>query len=302
MRPAHDRPGGLSAGPRHGRRPRSPGTWRTPRGPAPWPRPAWRVATSRSPTAASSHAARLGAHERRGVLASNATLPGLNSSQGTYFRDRRNGHRNGDPVSTGVAKGRLGHGRHQQPADLVATHLRQRHPQVQVMVKKTSLRRAQAPFKLPRHDGRHLLSETFIRGERQRIQDEGTAAPAPRLYGITTETTSRETKRAELAQRAVSEEQSDRARKQLSSGSADGDNVIAPDATLTQVDHGQSSGCTSGTRRVHLSPSPSGSAQRHRLRTCSTTTRASRAGARRQAQRNSCTSRGKADPRQPSPR
>lgn len=192
------------------------------------------------------------------ALFTNATLPGLNASQGTYSVMVRNDTRNGDPVITGVAKEASVTADTNNRLILVATgNFGNATRQVQVMVRKTALPPTPGALNFPGNDANTAFTADAFEVNGNDFKQDGTAGTCAASYGITTATTTNET----LVQSSLTTAQKDnvKGKKQVSSGNTYGDNVIAPDASLTQASIATFLKDVSRTADVSLySPSPGG--------------------------------------------
>ena len=192
------------------------------------------------------------------ALITNATLPGLNSSQGTYSVLLRNDTKAGDPLITGVAAEASKTVDANNRLIMVATGtFGNATRQVQVMVRKTPLPSVPGALNFPGNDADTYFQNDYFEVNGNDFKTDGTAGTCSSVYGITTATSTRETN----VQNSLSSVQKDNVmgKKQVSSGAASGDNVIAPDTTLTQASITTFLKDISRTADVSLySPSPSG--------------------------------------------
>src|SRR5262249_17522919 len=175
--------------------------------------------------------------DRSGVvaLASNAKLPGLTAAQGgSYSVIIRNDTRTGDPQITGVAVEASTTVDANNRLIMVATGtFGNAVRQIQVMVKKTPLPPIPGALNFPGNDADTYFQNDSFEASGNDYKTDGTAGTCSSVYGITTATSTRET----TVQNSLSSQQKDNVtgKKQVTSGSANGDNVIAPDTTLTQA-------------------------------------------------------------------
>jgi Tfp pilus assembly protein PilX len=168
------------------------------------------------------------------ALATNATLPGLTAAHGTYSVLVRNDYRNGDNLITGVAKEASATADTNNRLILVATGTAGNATRtVQVMVKRTSLPPSPAALSFPGNDANTYFSADDFEVNGNDTNVNGTAGSCAAVYGISTVGTSNET----VVQNSLSSAQKNnvKGKKQVTSGQAYGDNVIAPDATLTSA-------------------------------------------------------------------
>ena len=171
----------------------------------------------------------------------------------------RNDTRNGDPVITGVAKEASVTVDANNRLILRATGtFGNATRQVQVMVRKTALPPTPGALNFPGNDANTYFHRGLLRGERQRLQADGTAGTC---CGRCTGSRRRPPPDETLVQNSLTAAQKDnvKGKKQVSSGNTNGDNVIAPDATLTQASIATFLKDVSRTADVSLySPSPGG--------------------------------------------
>jgi hypothetical protein len=168
------------------------------------------------------------------AMFTNAALPGVGSSAGTYSVIVRNDTRNGDPVITGVAKEASVTVDTNNRLIMVATGtFGNATRQVQVMVKRASLPPVPGALNFPGNDANTSFTDDNFEVSGNDFKTDGTAGTCASVYGITTGTTTNET----LVQNSLTSAQKDnvKGKKQVSSGNAYGDNVIAQEATLTQA-------------------------------------------------------------------
>jgi Tfp pilus assembly protein PilX len=167
-------------------------------------------------------------------LATNATLPGLTSAYGTYTVRVRNDYRNGDNLITGVTKEATATADANNRLILVATAtVGNATRTVQVMVRRTTLPAITGALMFPGNDANTYFSGTAFEVKGTDTNTDGTAGGCAAVYGISTANSSNET----IVQNSLSSSQKSKVtgKKQSSSGTTYGDNVIAPDATLTQA-------------------------------------------------------------------
>jgi Tfp pilus assembly protein PilX len=193
------------------------------------------------------------------ALATNATLPGLTAAQGgTYTVTVRNDTRTTDPVITGVAKETSITVDANNRLIMVATGtFGNATRQVQVMVKKAALPPTPGALNFPGNDANTSFTDDAFEVNGNDFKMDGTNGTCAANYGITTATTSNET----IVQNSLTSAQKDnvKGKKQVSSGAANGDNVIAPDSALTQASITTFLKDASRNADVSLySPSPSG--------------------------------------------
>jgi Tfp pilus assembly protein PilX len=205
------------------------------------------------------------------ALATNATLPGLTAAQGgSYSVIIRNDTKTGDPQITGVAAEASTTVDANNRLIMVATGtFGNAVRQIQVMVKKTPLPPIPGALNFPGNDADTYFQNDYFEVSGNDFKTDGTAGTCSSVYGITTATATRET----TVQNSLSSVQKDNVtgKKQVSSGTANGDNVIAPDSTLTQASI--QSFVKDVTRSADISlfsPSPSGLSYSDIGSTCST--------------------------------
>jgi Tfp pilus assembly protein PilX len=166
------------------------------------------------------------------ALATNAALPGLTAAAGTYTVLVRNDYRNGDNLITGVAKEASATADTNNRLILVATgNAGKATRTIQVMVRRTTVPPVTGALMFPGNDANTYFSGNSFTVSGADTNLDGTAGGCASVYGIATATSSSET----IVQNSLSTAQKDNVlgKKQSSSGSTYGDNVIAPDATLT---------------------------------------------------------------------
>jgi Tfp pilus assembly protein PilV len=166
------------------------------------------------------------------AMFTNASLPGLGTSTGTYSVIVRNDNRNGDPVITGVAKETSVTADANNRLILVATGNFGTATR-QVMVKKTALPPTPGALNFPGNDANTSFTDDSFQVSGNDYTMTGGTGSCASVYGITTGTTTNES----LVQGSLTSAQKDNVtgKKQVSSGTANGDNTIAPDSTLTQA-------------------------------------------------------------------
>jgi Tfp pilus assembly protein PilX len=169
------------------------------------------------------------------TLASNATLPGMTAAQGgTYTVTIRNDTRDGDPVITGVAKETSITADANNRLIMVATgNFGNGTRQVQVMVRKTALPPTPGALNFPGNDANAAFTDDAFEVNGNDFKMDGTNGTCAANYGITTGSSTNET----LVQSALTTAQKDnvKGKKQVASGSGQGDNTIAQDTALTQA-------------------------------------------------------------------
>ncbi len=134
------------------------------------------------------------------ALFTNATLPGLNASQGTYSVMVRNDTRNGDPVITGVAKEASVTVDANNRLILVATgNFGSATRQVQVMVRKTSLPPTPGALNFPGNDANTSFTDDNFQVSGNDYTMAGGTGTCASVYGITTGDHDERDARAELA-------------------------------------------------------------------------------------------------------
>ena len=192
------------------------------------------------------------------AMYTNATLPSLNSSQGTYSVIIRNDTKAGDALITGVAvEGSKTVDANNRLIMVATGTFGNATRQIQVMVKKTVLPPTPGALNFPGNDSDTYFQNDYFEVNGNDFKTDGTAGTCAAVYGITTATSTRET----TVQNSLSTAQKDnvKGKKQVSSGAATGDNVIASDTTLTQASIASFLKDVSRTADVSLySPSPSG--------------------------------------------
>jgi len=167
------------------------------------------------------------------ALATNATLPGLTSAYGTYSVVVRNDYRNGDNLITGVAMEASATADTNDRLILRATGTAGKATRtIQVMVKRTNLPPITGALMFPGNDANTYFSGNSFTVSGNDTNLDGTTGTCSSVYGISTTTSSNET----IVQNSLASNQKDNVtgKKQSSSGTANGDNVIGPDAALTQ--------------------------------------------------------------------
>jgi Tfp pilus assembly protein PilX len=166
------------------------------------------------------------------ALATNATLPGLTSSYGTYSVVVRNDYRNGDNLITGVAKEASATADANDRLILVATGTAGKATRrIQVMMKRTNLPPITGALMFPGNDANTYFSGNSFTVTGNDTNLDNTSGTCSSVFGIATGTTSNET----IVQNSLASNQKDNVtgKKQNSSGVAYGDNVIGPDPALT---------------------------------------------------------------------
>ena len=168
------------------------------------------------------------------ALATNATLPGLTSAHGTYTVVVRNDYRNGDNLITGVAKEASATADANNRLILVATATAGKATRtIQVMVRRTTVPPITGALMFPVNDANTYFSGNSFTVTGQDTNFDGTAGGCASVYGIATANSSNET----IVQNSLASNQKNNVlgKKQDSSGLGYGDNVIGPDAALTQA-------------------------------------------------------------------
>lgn len=172
-------------------------------------------------------------------LATNQAMPGLASTLGTYTVTLRNDNKAGDSLITGVPVEASATVDANNRLIMTATGTFGNATRtVQVLIRRTVLPPVVGALAFPGNDANTAFNGTAfeVNGNDSNIAPAGqtpTAGSCASVYGIATVSSTNET----VVQNSLSSTQKPKVKgkKQNASGSSDGDNVIAPDATLTQA-------------------------------------------------------------------
>src|SRR4029450_10966641 len=127
------------------------------------------------------------------AMFTNASLPGLGTSTGTYSVIVRNDTRNGDPVITGVAKETSVTADANNRLILVATgNFGTATRQVQVMVKKAALPPTPGALNFPGNDANTSFTDDNFQVSGNDYTMAGGTGTCASVYGITTGTSTNE--------------------------------------------------------------------------------------------------------------
>jgi Tfp pilus assembly protein PilX len=192
------------------------------------------------------------------VLATNLALPGIATSVGTYSLILRNDYRNGDNLITGVAKEAANNVDTNNRLILVATGTMGTATRtIQAMVKRTATPTQTGAIAFPGNEANTMFTGDAFLVTGNDTNLNGSAGSCSSVYGISVAGTTSETQ----VQTSLSSAQKDNitGKKQVSSGTAQGDNTIAPDtsvasAAITQFAHD----VKLNADIVYNSPSPNG--------------------------------------------